>query len=62
MEEIQFILAKRGNEIHVINKGFGSELGIIHFSGNKYQYEDKEYSHLNNAVETLVNNQEKYLA
>lgn len=54
MEEVKFLTVRRGDKIHVINKGFGTEVGILHVYGNKYQYGDKEYKHLNNALESLI--------
>jgi|GEM_PF-5118114 len=56
MDEITLITQKRGNNIHVINKGAKYEIGIVHCCGTKFknQYEDREYSYLNNAVQSLL--------
>jgi abortive infection bacteriophage resistance protein len=57
MEEIIYVKARRGNDIVIINKEAKYELGVIHICGNHYLLDDdtKYYSHLNNAIESLIN-------
>ena len=61
MEEVEFVTFKRGNDISVINKYGRYEVGLIHISGNKFliDNDDKPYSNLTNAMESLISN--KYL-
>jgi len=56
MEEINFMLVRKGNDFLVINKGYRHALGIVHICDNKYTLDDddKHYSHLQVAVETLI--------
>lgn len=55
-QEMTVFTVQRGNNIHVINKGAKSEVGIVHITGSKFRndYDDREYSHLVNAVNSLI--------
>jgi hypothetical protein len=57
MTEIKFLQKQVGNDIIIANKNFGTEVGTIHICGDNYKIDDidKEFSHLSNALEALLN-------